>query len=160
MLVLLVGTGPGQPLTPLGGDGAPEALRSGLTGVPSMAIASGALAAVVVAIGLFCVALAVGGLWRRRALRQRDVGRLLLPSPKFEPTGEEVERFAAVLTRSHRATRLPGSRSAHAVRIRIGSGLDGLVEYRLEGHHRARSVLTMAGYDHVDNQPLDDGDSS
>ena len=160
MLVLVVGTGHGRPSTPLDGDGAPEALQSELTGVPSKAIPSGVLAAVIVAIAVICVAMVVGGLCRRRALRQRDTGRLLLPSPKFEPTGEEVERFAAVLTRSHRATRLPGSRSAHAVRIRMGSGLDGLVEYRLEGHHRARSVLTLAGYDHVDNQPLDDeGDS-
>ena len=156
MLVTLVGTGSPSRSTPLDGDGAPEALRSGLTGVPSKTITAWAPVLAVIAIAVICVAMVAGGLCRRRALRQRDAGRLLLPSPKFEPTAEEVERFAAVLTRSHRATRLPGSRSAHAVRIRVGSGLDGLVEYRLEGHHRSRSVLTMAGYDQVDNQPLDD----
>ena len=155
LLVLLVGTRPAARTTPLVGDGAPKALRSGLPGV----VSDGTVMVAVVAAAIAVVVYGVGRWWLRRTLRARTVVRSLLPSPKFEPDLEEVERFAAVLSRAHRATRLPGTRRALGVRIRLSADDTGLVRYQLEGHHRARSVLTMAGYDQVDNVPADaDGD--
>lgn len=150
LLVMLVGTGCAGTATPLQGDGAPKAPRSEPPGLISIETVTWTVTATIVLITATAVAAMI---LRRHALTGRTVQRVLLPSPRFEPTSEEVDRFAAVLSRTHRATRLPGTREAHAVRIRISSGADGLVRYHLEGHQRAQSVLTMAGYDQVESLP-------
>lgn len=148
-LVVAGGTGRSGTSTPLRGS-APEALHL-VTGVLSR---WGVLAGLVlmVVVGACLVAVKVGV---RVGLRGRVVGRVLLPTPGFQPKVDEIARFASVIGRAHRAVRVPGTRSAYAVRIRL-TAQDGLVRYELWGHRRAESVLTLAGFDQVENLPAAD----
>lgn len=153
LLVVDAGTADFDTATTLQTNSAPQALLISLPGRSS--VETWLPVGVCVAVGLIVAAIVLPQIARRRALRARDVHRTLLPSPQFDPTNEEVRRFAAVLSRAHRATRIPGTRAAHGVRIRL-SATDGLVHWRVEGHHRSQSVLAMAGYDQTENLPSKD----
>lgn len=126
---------------PQGGWGqwAPEALRTGLSVVEI------ALPAVVAVI----VAAAAVRAWRgARALRQRTAVAMV-PTESFDPSPEEVTRFASQLTRLRPSTRLVPS-SALAVRVRLTSLPGGRMTYQLEGPQRSRSVLRLGGYSGVE----------
>lgn len=94
----------------------------------------------MIVIGVLVVVAAIARVVSRRvALGGRTAARVILPSPEFEPSEEEVVRAAAVLGRVHRVTRGPWSREAFGVRIKWTVGDDGLVRYEMHGHRRAVS---------------------
>ncbi|MBR7828755.1 hypothetical protein KDK95_20775 [Actinospica sp. MGRD01-02] len=72
----------------------------------------------------------------------------LLPTNSFDPTPEDIHRFARLVQRTRLAA--PGStpRRAAAVRIRLHTVEHGRLAYRVEGSRRAAAVLgqqTFAG---------------
>ena len=95
------------------------------------------------------VAVAVGGavwlrmLWTRRTLASR-VSYLLLPADDFDPSEEAVLRAAGQLSRVRRAVLGWLDTPASAVRLRMDSGQEGRVLYRVEVAARARSVVRAA----------------
>lgn len=129
-------------------ESAPEALRLLLSWLRSysvvvfVAVAIGA--GVVVAMRWFAV---------RRYLARRGPLVRLVPTPSFDPSPEEVLRFATTVLRTHRVTRLSGVRRASAVRVRLHQ-VDGRVVFDLEGHRRVESVLRVASYGSVERRVL------
>jgi hypothetical protein len=92
----------------------------------------------------------------RRALRpERRMRLLALPTETFDPTSEEVDRFAAQLSRVRRSVRGGLDRPAQAVRLRLDSIGAGQCAYRIEGPDRAASILQLAGYAEVELRPAD-----
>jgi uncharacterized integral membrane protein len=95
------------------------------------------------------VAVAVSGAawlrtrWTRRTLASR-VSYLLLPADDFDPTEEAVLRAAGQLSRVRRAVLGWLDTRASAVRLRMDSGPEGRVLYRVEVAARARSVVRAA----------------
>lgn len=128
-----------RPLSAGWGQWAPKALRLGLS--------------VIVIIGAVVVVLAaIGAVLRSRrgarALRQR-VAVAMVPTETFDPSVEEVSRFASQLTRLRPSTHMT-PRSALGVRIRLTSVAGGQMAYQVEGPERSRSVLRLAGYGEVE----------
>lgn len=89
----------------------------------------------------------------RRYLARRGPLVRLVPTPAFDPSPEEVLRFATTVLRTHRVTRLSGVRRASAVRVRLHQ-VDGRVVFDLEGHRRVESVLRVASYGSVERRVL------
>jgi hypothetical protein len=77
----------------------------------------------------------------------------LLPTDSFDPSVEEVLRFAGVLGRVHRVSRSIGGMEARSVRIRLGS-VDGLLAYSVEGPARTTSLLRNPGFAQVEARPV------
>lgn len=154
LLVKGAGTDPSGTATSLLVFRAPQAL---LIDLPVFGEVEVSKALVVIVVAAVCAVvfscLAAMAVAKRRALKARTVRKVVLPSTKFDPSLEEVERVAAVLGRAHRLTRMPGTRSAHAVRIRLRAN-EGLVQWQLEGHRRSRSVLDLISYDQTESVPL------
>lgn len=95
----------------------------------------------------------------RRALRPAQRVRFeVLPTDTFDPSPEEIDRYAAQLARTRRALRRGTHRSAHAVRLRLDAEGDGTIRYRLEGHRRASSILGSAGFHEIELHPIDTED--
>lgn len=92
----------------------------------------------------------------RRALHpDRRVRLVALPTDTFDPTAEEVDRYAAQLSRVRRTVRGRLDRPAHAVRLRLDSVAGGQCVYRIEGSAQAASILRLTGYAEVDLRPAD-----
>lgn len=92
----------------------------------------------------------------RRALRPAQRVRFeVLPTDTFDPSPEEIDRYAAQVARTRRAIRRGTHRSAHAVRLRLDAEGDGTIRYRLEGHRRASSILGSPGFHEVELHPID-----
>lgn len=123
---------------------------AGLATVRTALVVAGALAA----LGVGWVVLR--SLATRRALRpNRRVRLMALPTETFDPTGEEVDRYAAQLSRVRRTVRGGLDRRAHAVRLRLDSVAGGGCVYRIEGSAQAASILRLTGYAEVDLRPAD-----
>jgi hypothetical protein len=91
---------------------------------------------------------AVGLGWARaRATRRTLASRvtyLVLPTDDFDPSEEAVLRAAGQLSRVRRAVLGWLDTPASAVRLRLDSGPDGRMAYRLQVAGRARSVVRAA----------------
>lgn len=110
---------------------------------------------VPVMVVMVLVVAVVGGrrLLLRRALRARAPICQLLPADTFDPSPEEVARFAAVLSRVRRVSRTVGGRQASAVRIRLAS-VDGALAFTVEGPQGAASLVRASGYAGVEVRPV------
>ena len=106
------------------------------------------VACLVVALAVL-VAVAVSGAawlrtrWTRRTLASR-VSYLLLPADDFDPSEDAMLRAAGQLSRVRRAVLGWLDTRASAVRLRMDSGPEGRVLYRVEVAARARSVVRAA----------------
>lgn len=124
---------------------APKALESITTGAGA-GIAMGAAAALAVAV------IAVW-LIRRALIRRTLSGREtydLLPTSSFDPTPEDVSRFAAQLTRARPAESRLRPRRAASVRICARTEETGRLLLRLSGTRNAGSVLRHQTYAQVE----------
>ena len=122
---------------------APEALRF-------LQERAGLIAAVVaglVAVALIAVVLA--RLHTRRELATR-VRFAVIPTESFDPSPEEIVRFAAGLSRTRRVVRRVGAKRADAIRLRLLAVAGGQVVQLLEGPKRSLSILRNSGFDQVD----------
>jgi len=79
----------------------------------------------------------------RRTLVSR-VSYLVLPADDFDPSEEAVLRAAGQLSRVRRAVLGWLDTRASAVRVRLDSGPDGRMVYRVQVARRARSVVRAA----------------
>jgi hypothetical protein len=102
------------------------------------------------------VALAVGtavALLRRRAIRRALGSRVrlvALPSEGFDPSEEEILRFAHQLARARRGFAGLAVREASAVTVRLESSPGGRVLYAVEVPGRSRSLLEAGLFDGVE----------
>ena len=112
-----------------------------------------ALTAVVVAV---VVAMMTMG---RAKLRARRLGQrsavAMVPTRTFDPTLEEVLRFANQLVRTRPATRHLSPRGASAVRVRLMSIPGGGLVTEVEGPARSQSVVRLGCYGEVDLRPVE-----
>ncbi|MEV6822896.1 hypothetical protein AB0M72_29535 [Nocardiopsis dassonvillei] len=81
------------------------------------------------------------------------VSALHLPISTFEVSDEEVRRAARRLTRTRPALWAAAPGAGAAVRVRLATREDGMLEYRLEGPQSARSIIEGRLYDHVEVIP-------
>jgi len=97
--------------------------------------------------------------WGRAKLRSSRLGQrssvAMVPTRTFDPTLEEVLRFANQLVRTRPATRRLSPRSASAVRIRFMSLAGGGLVTEVEGPARSQSVVRLGCYDQVDLRPVE-----
>lgn len=92
----------------------------------------------------------------RRALQPaRRTQLMALPTETFDPSAEEVARYAAQLSRTRRTVRGSLTRTAQAVRVRLDSVGNGHAIYRIEGAASAASILRLAGFGEVELRPAD-----
>jgi hypothetical protein len=107
-----------------------------------------ALGLVVLALGVLCLLGAAVLLWLRTRATRRTlssrVSYLVLPSDDFDPPEDAVLRAAGQLSRVRRAVLGWLDTRASAVRLRLDSGLDGRMAYRVQVASRARSVVRSA----------------
>jgi hypothetical protein len=87
-----------------------------------------------------------------RQLNHR-VSVLHLPVSTFEASEEEVRRAARRLTRTRPALWAAAPGPGAAIRVRLATREDGMLEYRLEGPQSARSIIEGRLYDHVEVIP-------
>jgi hypothetical protein len=107
--------------------------------------------AITVLVGAAIALLLVGGAgalwlrvrWTRQTLASR-VSYLVLPTDDFDPSEEAVLRAAGQLSRVRRAVLGWLDTRASAVRLRLDSGPDGRMVYRVQVARRARSVVRSA----------------
>ena len=90
----------------------------------------------------------------RRGLRRR-IAIAMVPTSTFDPSLEDVLRFASQLVRIRPATRWLSPRAASCVRIRFVSIPGGRLVVELEGPVRSRSVLRLGSYSQVDLRPVE-----
>lgn len=115
-----------------------------------------ALAVAVAAVVLGVLWTATRCLATRAALTpERRLRLMALPTESFDPAPEEVDRYAAQLSRSRRTVRAALTRPAQAVRVRLDSVGDGRAVYRIEGLDDAASILRLTGYREVELRPAD-----
>jgi hypothetical protein len=98
--------------------------------------------------GALVVLITIRLLATRLALRGR-IAWAALPADEFDPTPEDVSRFAFQIARVRRAIRGWFERPASAVRIRLDAVPEGQMLYVIEGPEHARSVLRAATYNRV-----------
>lgn len=127
---------------------APKALRWGL----EHAVVFGVLAAVAT-----MVTIAVRWWLTKRSLTRR-VRYAMLPTETFDPSPEEIVRFASQLSRARRSVGSFGPRRSDSVRLHLVSAPGGRMLQLIEGPARAESVLRMGGLAEVELRPLDDVD--
>ncbi len=112
-----------------------------------------ALTAVVVAVVLAMMT------WGRAKLRSSRLGQrsavAMVPTRTFDPSLEEVLRFANQLVRTRPATRRLSPRSASAVRVRFMSIPGGGLVTEVEGPARSQSVVRLGCYAEVDLRPVE-----
>ena len=130
---------------------APQALGS--------ALASGSLAAAAKATAVLLAALLIA-VWlirrvrTRRALARR-VAFQLLPTNSFDPTVEDVLRFAMQLAETRPAVAWRVPRRALALRVRLTTGSDARLAYYVEGPRTASSLLRHQSYSQVEVRRID-----
>jgi hypothetical protein len=149
-----VGTGSGLLVIVALGLLAWRTVRSGLDSVlRSTPIATHAplprfLAVLLGGLAVLLVAGGVCAAWLRlRETRRTLASRVLLlvlPTDDFDPSDESVLRAAGQLSRVRRAVLGWLDTRASAVRLRLDSGPDGRMVYRIEVARRARSVVRSA----------------
>ncbi len=101
------------------------------------------LAAVLVAVKLVRVRLV------RRQLARR-VGYDLLPSASFDPSPEDVARFAHQMARTRPAVAWLRPRRGASVRVRLHTDAEGRLSYQVSGPSSAGSVLRHQSYAQVE----------
>jgi hypothetical protein len=129
-------------------ESAPQALRWSLEHAAEAGLAVGAMVGVTIV---------VRWLLTRRALIKR-VRYAMLPTETFDPTSEEIVRFASQLSRARRSVGPLGSRCSDAVRLQLVSAPGGRMLQLIEGPARAESVLRIGGFAEVELRPLEDLD--
>ncbi len=107
--------------------------------------------AIIVLLGAAAALLVVGvagALWLRVRWTRRTLGSrvsyLVLPTDDFDPSEDAVLRAAGQLSRVRRAVLGWLDTRASAVRLRLDSGPDGRMVYRVQVARRARSVVRSA----------------
>ena len=97
--------------------------------------------------------------WGRAKLRSRRLGQrsavAMVPTRTFDPSLEEVLRFANQLVRTRPATRHLSPRGASAVRVRLMSLPGGGLVSEVEGPARSESVVRLGCYGEVDLRPVE-----
>jgi hypothetical protein len=113
------------------------------TGVPLL----GAVAAGAMALGVIAAVLR-----RHRTQRELEsrVRLVALPSEGFDPSEEEILRFAHQLARARRGFAGLAVRRASAVTVRMESSPGGRVLYAVEVPGRSRSLLEAGLFDGVE----------
>ena len=149
-----VGTGSGLVVIVALGLLAWRTVRSELDDVlRSLPLAAGAplTRAITVVLGLAIVLLVMGGggaFWLRARFTRRTlasrVSYTVLPTDDFDPSEDAVLRAAGQLSRVRRAVLGWLDTRASAVRLRLDSGPDGRMVYRVQVARRARSVVRSA----------------
>ena len=116
--------------------------------------AEGAVTRIAVAIATAILALTIAVVVIRRLLARRALARRvtynLLPTTSFDPTPEDVERFAFQLARTRPAESRWRPRRTASVRIRLFTDGDARLTYQLSGPVHADSVLRHQGYAQVE----------
>lgn len=130
---------------------APEALGSALA---SGSLAAAAKATAVLLAVLLLAVLIVRYVLTRRALAQR-VAYQLLPTNSFDPTPEDVLRFAIQLAETRPAVAWRTPRRALALRVRLTTGTDARLAYHVEGPRTASSLLRHQTYSQVEVRKVD-----
>lgn len=105
-----------------------------------------------VAAALVVVAVVASRAQMRRELASR-VRFAVIPTESFDPSAEEILRFAAGLSRTRRVVRRLGAGRTDAIRLRLVAVAGGRVVQLLEGPRRSLSILRNAGFDQVDLRP-------
>jgi hypothetical protein len=103
----------------------------------------------IAAVAVVIAVLLVRHLLIRRSLASR-VEFEMLPSLHFDPTPEEVERFARQLTRTRPAESWGRPRRGVSVRIRMATDEEGKLGYSIAGPAGSQSVLRHPTYRQVD----------
>ncbi|GAB3435131.1 hypothetical protein GCM10027569_86890 [Flindersiella endophytica] len=100
------------------------------------------------------VALLIAVLNVRRVLINRRLSERvsyeLLPTTSFDPSSEDVLRFANQVARTRPSVWSGAPAAATAVRVRLTTRPDGQQTYVLEGHLTSTSVLRHQSYPHVE----------
>jgi hypothetical protein len=153
----------GKGLTPLRGPGRGVPAALGLLLVPYAGQASHAAvsrvavyAAVLVAV-LAAVLLAVRYV-RNIVVRRQMTRRVtydLLPSTSFDPSAEDVARFAYQLARTRPAVAWLHPRRSASIRIRLHTDDEGRLCYQVGGPSSAGSVLRHQSYPQVELRDAD-----
>ena len=90
----------------------------------------------------------------RQILVRKELARRvtydLLPSASFDPSAEDVARFAHQLARTRPAVAWLRSRRGAAVRIRLYTDAEGRLSYQVSGPSPAGSVLRHQSYAQVE----------
>ncbi len=106
---------------------------------------------------MLAMALVIATVTLSRARARRSLARrvrfAMLPTETFDPSPEEINRFAGMLLRARRSVRGARSRRSDAVRLRLVSLPGGRMLQLLEGPRRAESVLRLGGFSEVDLRP-------
>lgn len=127
-------------------DSAPKALRF-------LQARGGLIVMVVLALAaLVVLAVVATRLKMRRELASR-VSFAVIPTESFDPSAEEILRFAAGLSRTRRVVRRVGAGRTDAIRLRLVAVAGGQVVQLLEGPRRSLSILRNTGFDQVDLRP-------
>lgn len=101
------------------------------------------------AVALLIAVLAVRRVLIKRRLSER-VSYELLPTTSFDPSSEDILRFANQIARTRPSVWSGAPAAATAVRVRLTTGPDGQQTYVLEGHVTSTSVLRHQSYPHVE----------
>lgn len=145
----------GPLLCPCLRDEAPKALDLLLFGDAMPAVV---VVATAVAAGVFAVTVV-----RRRLVRRMLSGRVsytLLPTTSFDPTLEDIGRFAHQLARTRPAESRLRPRRGSSVRLRLHTGEDARLTYELSGPKNADSVLRHQAYAQVELRKVEPADDS
>jgi hypothetical protein len=133
----------------------PQSVASGLTDSAPKALrflqARGGL--IVLALAALVVLAVVA---TRRQMRRELAARVsfaVIPTESFDPSVEEILRFAAGLSRTRRVVRRLGAGRTDAIRLRLVAVAGGKVVQLLEGPRRSLSILRNSGFDQVDLRP-------
>ncbi|MFP5319469.1 MAG: hypothetical protein ACLGI2_14405 [Acidimicrobiia bacterium] len=135
-----------------------QSVASGLTDTAPKALrflqARGELILLVLVLlaALVLIAAVATRLKMRRELAAR-VSFAVIPTESFDPSPEEILRFAAGLSRTRRVVRRLGAGRTDAIRLRLLAVAGGQVVQLLEGPRRSLSILRNAGFDQVDLRP-------
>jgi len=126
---------------------APKALE---TALPSLGSAVTLLAWALPAATAVTIAVLYVRWLRTRVLLAKRVTYTLLPTLSFDPSKEDVYRFALQLTRTRPAESHFRPRKGSAVRIRLTTDDTARLVYQLSGPRHADSVLRHPTYAEVE----------
>lgn len=106
------------------------------------------LSAVALIATTAAVMIAVGSIRHRKtkAALQDRAAYDLLPTNSFDPTAEDIHRFARIVQRTRLAASGWTPRNAAAVRIRMRTVEHGRLAYRVEGSRRAGATLGQQAF--------------
>jgi hypothetical protein len=153
----------GEGLIPLRGPGRGVPVAAGLLLVPCAGQASPAAASRVAIYAAVLVAVLAAALLAVRYVRdivvRRQMARRvtydLLPSTSFDPSAEDVARFAYQLARTRPAVAWLHPRRSASIRIRLHTDDEGRLCYQVGGPSSAGSVLRHQSYPQVELRDAD-----